>query len=71
MPKNRHIDFVMEKRFLTVAEVATYLGMSEDAIRKWVQRGYIPASNFGRSVRFDIKKIDLWAKGKECYHIEN
>jgi len=58
----------MEKRFIKIAEVSEYLGMSEDAIRKWVQRGYIPFSKFGRSVRFDIQKIELWAKAKECYY---
>jgi len=59
----------MEKRFLTVSDVAIYLGMSEDTIRKWALRGKIPFSKFGNSMRFDMRKIETWIKQKECYDI--
>ena len=58
----------MEKRFLKAKELAIYLGLSEETVRKWAIRGQIPFSKFGKSLRFDIKKIDTWIKQKECYY---
>ncbi len=54
------------KRFLDVREAALYLGFSEDTIRFWVKKGKIPFSKIGRGVRFDLRKIELWLKEKEC-----
>lgn len=58
----------MDKRFFNAKELATYLGLSEETIRKRAQRGTIPFSKFGKSLRFDIRKIDTWIKQKECYY---
>lgn len=55
----------MEKRYFTVNEIANYLGMTSNAIRAWVRLRKIPYSKLGRSVRFDIRKIDLWVESKE------
>ncbi len=55
-----------QKRFLNVKEVALYLGVSQHTIRAWVrQLNGIPFSRFGRAIRFDLKKIDLWVKTRE------
>jgi len=59
----------MEKRFYNAKELGVYLGLSEDTLRKWAVRGRIPFSKFGKSLRFDIKKIDAWIKRKECYYV--
>ena len=48
------------KRFLNVKELAVYLSVSEDTIRNWKKRAEIPFSKFGRSVRFDMRKIEKW-----------
>jgi len=56
----------MERRLYNAKEIACYLGMSEDAVRKWSIRGYIPFVKLGKSLRFDIIKIDSWIKSKEC-----
>ena len=55
----------MERRFYNAKEIACYLGMSEDAVRKWALRGYIPSTHMGKSLRFDMRKIETWVKGKE------
>jgi len=55
----------MEKRFLNTKEVAAYLGMAESTIRAWIRVEKIPFSRLGRSVRFDLKKINEWLKNKE------
>lgn len=55
----------MEKRYFNVKEIANYLGMSPNSIRAWVRLRRIPFSKLGRSVRFDIRKIDIWAESKK------
>jgi excisionase family DNA binding protein len=55
----------VKKRFLTAKEIALYLGLSEDTIRKWVVRGKIPHSKFGKSLRFDLQKIEPWIEKRE------
>jgi excisionase family DNA binding protein len=56
----------MEKHYFTIKEVAIYLGLSEHTIRAWVKFNRIPFYKLGRSVRFDLTKIDNWLKKKEC-----
>ena len=56
----------MEKRFLNAKELACYLALSEDTVRKWAVRGRIPFSKLGKALRFDIKRIEPWLKNKEC-----
>jgi excisionase family DNA binding protein len=55
----------VERRFYNAKEIAQYLGMSEDAVRKWALRGQIPFSKFGKSLRFDLRRIESWTKNKE------
>lgn len=54
----------MEKRFLNTKELAVYLGLSSDTIRAWVKTGRIPYSKLGRSVRFDLRRIEPWLRKK-------
>ena len=56
----------IQKRFLSVSEVAGYLGFSVSAIRKWVRLGLIPFNKFNGGIRFDIQKIERWAQETEC-----
>ena len=58
------------RRFLNVRELANYLSVSEETIRSWIKRGQIPYSKLGRSVRFDIYKVELWLKNRECAYIK-
>ena len=50
----------MDKRFLTTKELSEYLAIPEGTIRVWVCLKKIPYVKFGRAVRFDIRKIDIW-----------
>ncbi len=52
----------VEKRFLSVPEVAVYLGFSVSAIRKWVRLGRIPFNKMNGGIRFDIQRINKWAE---------
>ena len=55
----------VEKRFLRVPEVATYLGLSTGAIRKWVRLGTIPFRKINGAIRFDIEAIDQWVERQD------
>jgi len=60
---------MIERRFYNAKDMAHYLGISEDSIRKWAIRGRIPYSKFGKSLRFDLRKIETWIKDKECAYV--
>lgn len=50
----------MERRFYSVEEIATFLGCSVSAIRKWIRMGKIPFCRFNGAIRFDILEINKW-----------
>lgn len=52
----------ISKRFLSVPEVAEYLGFSASAIRKWVRLGTIPFCKVNGGIRFDIERINKWTE---------
>lgn len=58
----------MQQRWLSVAEVATYLGLAEYTIREKVRNRQIPFSRTGDStnseLRFDINEIDEMMAGR-------
>jgi excisionase family DNA binding protein len=58
----------MERRFYSADEIAVYLGIREDTVRKWAMRGRIPFVKFGKSLRFDIARINGWVReGEPAY----
>jgi len=52
-------DNQIEERYLTSAELASYLGMSEHTIRSWRKFRIITPIKFGRSVRWLLKNVLL------------
>jgi len=48
----------MEKRFVSMKELANYLGVSRYTVRSWVYQDRLPCKRIGRTVRFDIKEIE-------------
>jgi excisionase family DNA binding protein len=46
------------RRWMTVAECARYLGISETAVRRRIARGRIPTKRQGRSVLIDRQALD-------------
>lgn len=45
-------DLVIEDRWLSVDEIAAYLGIKRDAVYKWVDREDVPAYKVGRLWKF-------------------
>ena len=52
------------RRLATVAEVATYMDVTERTIRNWISRGLLPAYRVRgtRGVRLDLREVDRAAK---------
>lgn len=55
-----------EKRFYNAKDLSVYLGVTEDAVRKWALRGQIPYVKLGKCLRFDMIRVNVWLKKKEC-----
>ena len=49
-----------EDRWLSVDEVAAYLGVKRDTIYKWIDRKQMPAKKVGRLWKFKKDQIDEW-----------
>jgi excisionase family DNA binding protein len=49
-----------DTRYLTVAQLARRLQISESTIYGWVDRDYIPFLMAGDLLRFDPNAIDAW-----------
>ena len=55
----------MEKRLLSVIELAEYIGISVNTVYSWVSQKIIPYIKCGRLTKFDKKVIDrLIEKGE-------
>ncbi len=56
----------MEKRWLSVDEVAEYLGIKRFTVYKWVQRLGLPARKIGRLLKFRKSEIDEWVETQDA-----
>lgn len=57
----------MQKRLITVKELAVYIATTEGSIYQMLFKQNIPRNaiiKFGTAVRFDIKEIDKWIEEK-------
>ena len=52
----------MEDRWLSVDEIAKYLGVSRDTVYKWIERKGLPAHKLGRLWKFRIDEVDDWVR---------
>ena len=55
----------MDERWLSVDEVAEYLGIKRFTVYKWVQRLDLPARKIGRLLRFRKSEIDTWMEQQD------
>lgn len=47
----------MKTKDLSIKELAAYIGVSTDTIRRAVRRGELPATRVGTAYRFDLRKV--------------
>ncbi len=64
MPANR--DPKLE-HFLTVAQVAERLQVSERSVRRWIAADVLPVRRFGRCVRVDPDDLNTFGQEKTGY----
>jgi excisionase family DNA binding protein len=50
----------MDERWLSVEEIAEYLGVSKDAVYSWVSSKGMPGHRVGRFWKFKRDKVDEW-----------
>jgi len=63
----------MEDRWLSVEEIAQYLGVSKDTVYTWINKKKMPAHKIGRLWKFKKNEVDEWvhSKGSADNNIEN
>lgn len=59
----------MDKRFISIPDLAQYLSISPNTLRSWVWKRFIPSHRLGRLVRFDLREIETWVKEKKIEEI--
>lgn len=52
----------MDDRWLSVEEIARYLGVSKDTIYTWIDTKGMPAHRLGRLWKFKREEVDDWVK---------
>lgn len=52
----------MDDRWLSVDEIAEYLGVSRDTIYTWIDGKDLPAHRLGRLWKFKREEVDSWVK---------
>jgi len=51
-----------DDRWLSVGEIAAYLGIKRDTVYKWIKRRELPAHKVGRLWKFQKNEIDDWVR---------
>jgi excisionase family DNA binding protein len=52
----------MEDRWLSITEICTYLGVSNDTVYKWIDKHGMPAHRLGRLWKFKKSQVDAWVE---------
>ena len=53
---------VIEERWLSLEEIAAYLGVKRDTVYKWIARKKMPAHKVGSLWKFKRDEIDDWVR---------
>jgi excisionase family DNA binding protein len=53
---------LLEDRWLSIAEICQYLGVSNDTVYKWIDKHAMPAHRLGRLWKFKRDEVDAWVK---------
>jgi excisionase family DNA binding protein len=61
----------MDERWVSVGEIAAYLGVNRDTVYKWIERKRLPAHKMGRLWKFKRDEVDAWVRqGKAAEDVE-
>lgn len=53
---------MIENRWLSVDEIAAYLGVKRETVYKWIERRNMPAHKVGRLWKFKLDEVDRWVR---------
>ena len=53
---------MVEDRWLSVDELAGYLGVKRDTVYKWIDRKHMTAHKVGRLWKFRKEEVDQWVR---------
>lgn len=54
----------MEDRWLSVDEIAAYLGIKRDTVYRWTSERNMPGHKIGRLWKFRKEEIDEWVRAR-------
>ncbi len=57
---------VSNDRWLSVEEIAEYLGIKRDTVYKWIDRKKMPAHKVGSLWKFRKEEVDDWVRSGEA-----
>ena len=63
MDFSNHI--VVERRYVDIKYLSTYIGFKEPTIRDWIRFRKIPYLKVSKGIRFDLQRIDQWLEQKQ------
>ena len=52
----------MDDSYLSVEQIAEYLGVSRDTVYTWIAAKEMPAHRLGRLWKFKKEEVDSWVK---------
>ena len=61
----------MNDRYLSVAEICTYLGIKRDTVYKWISKKQLPAHRIGKLWKFKISEVDEWVKSQDRFMVKH
>lgn len=56
----------MTERWLSVEEIADYLGVSKDTVYAWRDKKGLPAHRIGRFWKFKANEVDGWVRNGDA-----
>ena len=51
---------VQQDTWLSIEEIADYLGVNKDTVRNWIKKKNMPAHKIGRFWKLKISEVDKW-----------
>ena len=60
----------MNDRYLSVAEICTYLGIKRDTVYKWISEKKLPAHRVGKLWKFKMSEVDEWVKNGDKLNLK-
>ena len=52
----------MDNRWISVDQVAEYLGVSKDTVYSWINERGMPSYKVGRFWKFKLEEVDEWVR---------